>query len=141
MGTVTGSGVYFKDSTAIIEAIPNQGYRFVKWDDNITDNPRTITVTSDTNITAIFDIIDAITEITTSPIAIYPNPARDHISIILPENVLNAVFTLYDMQGKVLLQQNIGNQDVVSVNNLAAGIYIYSVRTDKVNYQGKIIRK
>jgi hypothetical protein len=72
-------------------------------------------------------------------ISVYPNPATDHISVILPENVSNAVFTLYDMQGKVLIQQNIGNQDVVSVNNLAAGIYIYSVITNKQKHIGKII--
>ncbi|MBR6132727.1 MAG: leucine-rich repeat domain-containing protein, partial [Bacteroidales bacterium] len=30
------------DNTATIEATPEEGYRFVKWDDNNTDNPRQI---------------------------------------------------------------------------------------------------
>jgi hypothetical protein len=70
-----------------------------------------------------------------------PNPATDNISITLPENVSQAVFTVYDMQGKVLIKQKISNQETVAVNNLAAGVYIYNIRTDKQNYQGKLIRK
>jgi hypothetical protein len=45
------------------------------------------------------------------------------------------------MQGRVLIQQNIGNQETVSVSNLAAGIYIYSIGTEKENYQGKTVIK
>jgi hypothetical protein len=75
------------------------------------------------------------------PLAIYPNPATDNINITLPENISHAVFTLYDMQGKVLIKQEINNQETVAVNNLASGIYIYNVRTNKQSYQGKIIRK
>jgi hypothetical protein len=75
------------------------------------------------------------------PPVIYPNPATDNINITLPENISQAVFTLYDMQGKVLIKQEINNQETVAVNNLASGIYIYNVRTSKQNYQGKIIRK
>lgn len=45
---------------AIIEATPNTGYNFVRWSDNNTDNPRTLTVTSDTTITAIFEAIPSL---------------------------------------------------------------------------------
>jgi hypothetical protein len=72
---------------------------------------------------------------------IYPNPATDNISISLPENISQAVFTLYDMQGKVLINQEVTNQETVAINNLASGIYIYNVKTSKQNYQGKLIRK
>ena len=43
------------DNTAIITAIPKDNYRFVKWSDEITDNPRTIIVTQDSTLTAIFE--------------------------------------------------------------------------------------
>ena len=42
------------DSTAIISATANEGYCFVQWNDGNTENPRTVTVISDTNLTAIF---------------------------------------------------------------------------------------
>jgi hypothetical protein len=39
-----------------IEALPNDGYHFVKWSDGVTDNPRTIELTQDTTFTAEFAI-------------------------------------------------------------------------------------
>jgi hypothetical protein len=42
------------------------------------------------------------------------------------------------MQGKVLIHQETASQDMISINNLSAGIYIYNVRTEKDNRTGKI---
>ena len=42
------------DSTATITATPNEGYRFTHWSDGNSDNPRTVTVTSDTSFVAEF---------------------------------------------------------------------------------------
>ena len=55
-GTVTGSGTYNYNSTAIILASPFYGYHFLQWNDGNTSNPRTITITSDTGYTAHFAI-------------------------------------------------------------------------------------
>ena len=46
-GTVTGSGTYASGATATLAAIPATDCFFVKWNDDVTDNPRTITVTKD----------------------------------------------------------------------------------------------
>ena len=56
-GTVTGSGYYDIGAEATITATPNIGaaYYFVKWSDENTDNPRTLTVTGNLELTAIFD--------------------------------------------------------------------------------------
>jgi hypothetical protein len=138
MGTVIGGGDYAENATATITAMPNPGYRFVQWNDGNRDNPRMITLTHDTTLVATFEAGVGITDIETSKINVYPNPVRDKINIVLPENVYRAVFTLYDMQGKALIEQQISNQDVVSVSHLAKGIYIYNVRTEKENHTGKI---
>ena len=53
-GTVTGSGTYAANSQVQISATPADGCSFVKWDDENTDNPRTITVTGDKTYKAIF---------------------------------------------------------------------------------------
>ena len=45
------------NAAAAVAAMPNSGYQFVRWSDNNTDNPRTLMVTSDTTITAIFEAI------------------------------------------------------------------------------------
>ena len=43
------------DSMAVIEATANYGYHFTQWSDGNTDNPRIITLTQDTTLTAYFD--------------------------------------------------------------------------------------
>ena len=54
-GTVTGSGYYDIGAEATITATPNRVAYFVKWNDENTDNPRTLTVTGNLELTAIFD--------------------------------------------------------------------------------------
>lgn len=41
----------------IVDAIPNRGYHFIQWTDGNTDNPRTIELTHDTTMEAIFDFL------------------------------------------------------------------------------------
>jgi hypothetical protein len=138
-GIVMGGGDFPANTTTTLGAIANPGYRFVQWNDGNTDNPRSITVTRDTTFIATFKIATAIKDIEASAIAIYPNPAKDNIHITLPTNVHQATFILYDMQGKVLIRKEISSQDVVSVSNFAASVYIYNVITEKQNHRGKLI--
>lgn len=53
-GIVTGGGVYEEGSQAIIKAVAESGFHFTKWDDNNTDNPRTVIVNKNMSFTAIF---------------------------------------------------------------------------------------
>ncbi len=54
MGTVTGAGTYKEGETATLTATAKADCIFVFWNDSVTDNPRTITVMSDTTLTAVF---------------------------------------------------------------------------------------
>ena len=53
-GSVEGAGIYKRDTTITLTAIPNKGYQFNEWSDGNTDNPRQITITQDSTFTAIF---------------------------------------------------------------------------------------
>ena len=53
-GTVEGSGEYIKNSRVALTAIPNEGYKFVMWNDSVTDNPRVFYAEQDTAFTAYF---------------------------------------------------------------------------------------
>ena len=53
-GSATGSGIYAAGATATLAAVPATNCFFVKWNDEVTDNPRTITVTEDITYTAYF---------------------------------------------------------------------------------------
>jgi hypothetical protein len=52
---VTQPNTCANNNTAIIEATPAVGYYFTKWNDNNTQNPRTIILTSDADFTALFE--------------------------------------------------------------------------------------
>ena len=58
LGSVSGSGSYREGSTATISATPALHCRFVKWDDNNTDNPRTLTVNAAVTLEAIFETVN-----------------------------------------------------------------------------------
>lgn len=51
-GTVLGEGTYDNQATATLEAKPDPGYKFVKWSNDIEDNPYSFTVTEDVTLTA-----------------------------------------------------------------------------------------
>ncbi len=53
-GTTDGDDKVVHGSTVQITATPNYGYVFVSWNDGVTDNPRTVTVTDAQHYTAIF---------------------------------------------------------------------------------------
>ncbi len=54
MGSVSGGGSYTYLHEMSLTATPAFGYHFVQWNDQNTDNPRTITVTRDSAFTAQF---------------------------------------------------------------------------------------
>lgn len=54
MGDVIGSGMCDHGSTITLSATANSSYHFDHWSDNITENPRPLTVTCDTTVTAFF---------------------------------------------------------------------------------------
>ena len=62
------------NNTAIIEALPREGYQFAAWHDGNTDNPRTIIVTQDTTFTANFE------PLTTYQLIVNYDPKQGHIS-------------------------------------------------------------
>ena len=58
LGTVIGGGTYEKYTSVTLTAIPNQGYRFVKWTDGNTDNPRVIIPESNCTYIAEFEEVN-----------------------------------------------------------------------------------
>ena len=48
-GHVDGSGTYFEGDTVTLTAIPNNTYRFLRWNDGDTSNPRQFIITQDSS--------------------------------------------------------------------------------------------
>lgn len=53
-GSASGGGNYKHGTQIQISATPNYGYKFLKWEDGNTDNPRTVTVNGPKTYVAVF---------------------------------------------------------------------------------------
>lgn len=54
-GYVSGGGTYTEDDEATLTATPDSGWHFVRWSNDVTDNPYTFTVTEDVTLQAVFE--------------------------------------------------------------------------------------
>ena len=58
----------------------------------------------------------------------YPNPAKEIITVLLEENTLNSTLKIINMQGLVLLEQQItDNVQKINISDLAQGAYYITV--------------
>lgn len=81
-----------------------------------------------------YDICDtatvtAITKISNPVfIQLYPNPANNLINVTLHQNYRQAMFTLSDLTGRMVLQQPLTTDNtVVDITGISTGAYIYSI--------------
>lgn len=65
-----------------------------------------------------------------SNIKIYPNPAKDHISIIFPEEYNPTSCQIYNMMGQ-LIKSVIQDFEEISICGLSSGIYIIKSKDEK----------
>ena len=76
--TVNGAQSYttMSGETATLMATANSGYRFLRWNDDNTDDTRIITVTSDTSFIAFFEPTNSINDFAHENIIIYSRDGR-----------------------------------------------------------------
>lgn len=72
-------------------------------------------------------------------VSIYPNPVSSIINIELADITATKVI-LYDMNGRVIQTENIINSSVIDISNLANGIYLMQITTDKGIVSKKIVK-
>ena len=120
-GTTIGSGTYTAGSTATIAAFPNSGYLFDKWQDNVTDNPRQVTVTGDMTFVAFFKST-GVGENEGRLLVLYPNPANDYIRIEGLE--ANSEVKIYNTMGALVKVVNVNANEEIGISELSDGLYV-----------------
>jgi len=71
-----------------------------------------------------------------SEISIAPNPADDRLTIVTDQDMSNALITVSDITGRVLMTENIGNS-TLDISNLNAGVYTITIVTKDNNKSTK----
>ena len=74
-------------------------------------------------------------------VKIYPNPTKEVIFISHPSSNFFKVF-IYDLAGKVLLQKEVGIQELINIEKYPTGTYLINVTAeDKKTNSYKIIKQ
>ena len=77
------------------------------------------------------------------PLEVWPNPARDKITITLPDRMpAGGTLYIHDLTGKVLFEQNISTgttEKILSVSFLSNGFYVVTVETKDDIFLYKLI--
>jgi hypothetical protein len=77
---------------------------------------------------------------------VYPNPAKDEVTLETNGLFKRIVFTLHSADGRVVQQASYSNMNGVSqvrvpISELAPGLYYYKVHTETRDYTGKLIKQ
>lgn len=154
MGTVTGSGTYDLNSTVNLTAMPKADYAFTGWSDGSLDNPRSLVVSSDSSVSAIFaprvidtayvdvELHDTIYETVYDTII---NMVHDTLYITLHDTITEFVYdtlfeqvhdTIYEqIYDTIYLEYNGGSAMVYSLEDM--GVYYFMGRI--INTQGVMV--
>ncbi len=119
MGTVTVlTAPTCQSPQAVVNATANAGFRFDHWSDGNTDNPRSLTLTSDTTIVAYFvaNGTQGIDDVEGSDIKI--SVLDGHISV---EGIADEEVRVYDIAGRMVPNRSLPfGVFMVKVGNLPA---------------------
>ena len=128
-----GSATYTMDgNTAVLTATPNEGYRFLTWNDGNMENPRTVTVTSDTTFMAIFTASgsSSLQEVNAREFALYPNPAKSFVTLEFEALNENTLLQILDLNGRRVrtLDLKAGIETLrIDLGDLPKGVYTIMV--------------
>lgn len=120
-GQVSGGATVNENETVVISATANENYHFLKWNDDNTQNPRTLTANSNQSYTAIFNLGTLLRLNNGKNIAVVNGNVTmgetNTYFIISPKNPVR-FGVWYDQ-----------NQNLISTNN-AVTIHVSSISTD-----------
>jgi len=102
---------------------------------NLHRNPVHITIDTGTNIADFYNLQKSIT--------IYPNPASEEITVVMPFESEPVNLKIFDSEGQCVLTkryiQSNNSQIAVGMQGLIPGIYFLQAQTENSNYTTKLI--
>lgn len=72
-------------------------------------------------------------------VSVCPNPAHTSITCKFPAQIEQAALTVYDQQGKVVIEQQVDHNTSLPVANLSGGLYLYIFSAGQNIYKGKFV--
>ncbi len=91
-----------------------------------------------------FDFADDATTSALSSYSIFPNPAKNSVTITLPASAKSSVITVYDINGKIVLRKNLNSNNTseqINISGFAAGIYRVVWQQENKQYVWKLVKQ
>lgn len=108
-GSVNGTGQFLFGNNVTLNAQPAEGFKFLNWTENFAvagNNPElNFTANRNRNLQANFTSITGINEIEAGGLLIYPNPARDVVTVLLKNQAHLEQVEIFNMVGQKILHQ------------------------------------
>jgi len=72
---------------------------------------------------------------------VYPQPAHDYISLVVPEEYQSSILRIYDLNGKWVrsIQLEGSTEQQISIGDLEKGIYLFSIDNGSSILRKKVI--
>ena len=124
-------------STATLTATANEGYVFLSWNDGNTENPRVVSLTSDTSFVANFALIDesSLLEAEAESISFFPNPTKSEITFSQAIEKVEVI----DLTGKTFL--TFTNAKTINIESLPSGAYYLRLTNEEKTTMQKVIKQ
>lgn len=123
-GFIVGAGTYTAGATATLAAIPADGYCFVKWSDDTTDNPKEVLVDHDIVLAAFFNGT-GVEESGFESVSLFPNPANDKIHIDGLEG--EHEISIFNTMGMKVKAATLQGDCEIGIGELPAGLYLIRI--------------
>lgn len=72
-------------------------------------------------------------------LSIYPNPTRNEL-FIDAKNLNNIKLDVFDLNGKILINQPLNSTNIINTGNLTNGIYLFKISSDEGSVITKVIK-
>lgn len=126
LGTVSGEGLYNANQTITIHAYPKYGNTFVRWNDNNTDNPRQIFLSSDTLLIAYFHSPVSIDNVEQGGYVVMTKQLSISVSGAEQQPIW-----VFDVMGRLVGSANAHHSNPVTFPLPSSGIYLLRVGNNK----------
>ncbi len=119
------NGLYTEAFCVEIEATPEEGWKFLRWSDDETDNPRTLYMTEDITLSALFNQRQGLDDIVSANAQVWDAGKRIGIRCSVPQTI-----TVFTAAGRELTVLTAVTETTIPV---PTGLYI--VRTNNQSYK------
>ena len=84
---------------------------------------------------------DYIDESILEDVQLIPNPVDNYFNIHFSDAYQQAQLKIYDMQGRLMTQKGVRNNENIHIENLRSGVYFYMISTNGKTDRGKLVKK